>query len=58
MCFRVGGISVALERSCCQCPENQSEETCMLRKQCLKVSIGFVSSEELLILQEWMVLGD
>ena len=30
----------------------------MLRKQCVKVSIGFISSEELLTPQEWIVSGD
>lgn len=30
----------------------------MLRKQCVKVSMGFISSRELLIRQEWTVSGD
>lgn len=54
----VSGISIALERNYCQCLENLSEENCVLRKQHLKVSMGYVSSGELLILQEWIMLGD
>lgn len=30
----------------------------MLRKQCVTVSVGFVSSGELLIRQEWTVSAD
>lgn len=30
----------------------------VLRKQCVNVSVGFISSGQLLILQEWIVSGD